>query len=87
MGTTSALFHTFRNWDVLIERLYINVTSGTGTLNASLMMKLPTLLRPDDLDINTLELWPIVASANRWGHLWSGRKICVYTDNTQVLET
>ena len=37
-----------------------------------------------DMDINLRELWPVIASARRWGSQWSGLKIRVKTDNTQV---
>ena len=33
---------------------------------------------------NLHELWPVVAAALRWGPLWSGRRVILYTDNTQV---
>ena len=39
----------------------------------------------DDMNINILELWPILVSAKRWGSQWSGRKVRILTDNTQVL--
>ena len=45
----------------------------------------PPFYCSSDLNINVLELWPIVCAAKRWGHLWKGRKVRVYTDNTQVL--
>ena len=35
-------------------------------------------------DINLLEVWPVIAAASRWGHQWSGRKVIIRTDNTQV---
>ena len=35
-------------------------------------------------DINLLEVWPVVAAASRWGSQWSGRKVVIRTDNTQV---
>ena len=38
-----------------------------------------------DLNINVLELWPIVEAAFRWGKSWKGYKVRVLTDNTQVL--
>ena len=38
-----------------------------------------------DFDINILELWPVLLAAKKWGSLWKGRKIRVYTDNTQVM--
>ena len=38
-----------------------------------------------DFDKNLLELWPVVAAIQRWGHLWKGCKIRLYTDNTQVM--
>ena len=43
---------------------------------------------PDEYDtqdsINLLELWPVVAAAHRWGPKWTGCKVVVFTDNTQV---
>ena len=36
-------------------------------------------------DINVLELWPIISSAQRWGESWRDKKVRVYTDNTQVV--
>ena len=36
-------------------------------------------------DINILELLPVVVAARRWGDLWNGHKIRLYTDNTQVM--
>ena len=38
-----------------------------------------------DMNINILELWPMLVSAARWGHHWSGFKIKLITDNTQVM--
>ena len=38
-----------------------------------------------DMNINILELWPVVVAAQRWGSRWSGMKVKVMTDNTQVL--
>ena len=44
---------------------------------------------PSEIDgganINVLELWPIVAACQKWGVDWKGRKVRIYTDNTQVL--
>ena len=40
----------------------------------------------DDMNINILELWPIVVSAHRWGKCWYGKKVLFLTDNTQVLQ-
>ena len=37
------------------------------------------------LNINVLELWPVVLSAHRWGKFWKDRKVRLYTDNTQVM--
>ena len=39
----------------------------------------------DTMDINLLELWPIVVAAGKWGHLWRNAKVRVFTDNTQVM--
>ena len=39
----------------------------------------------ETMNINILELWPILVSAKRWGTSWSGKKVHVLTDNTQVL--
>lgn len=38
-----------------------------------------------DSNINVLEFWPVIWAVVRWGHLWRGRKIVLYTDNNQVL--
>ena len=38
-----------------------------------------------DMNINILEMWPILVAANRWGPSWRDRKVRVMTDNTQVL--
>lgn len=38
-----------------------------------------------DSNINVLEFWPVLWSVVRWGHLWRGHKVVVYTDNNQVL--
>lgn len=35
--------------------------------------------------INTLEFWPIMCAARRWGHHWSDRNIIMITDNTTVM--
>ena len=35
--------------------------------------------------INTLEIWPVIAAADRWSATWDNRNGCVITDNTQVL--
>ena len=32
-----------------------------------------------------MELWPIVLACQKWSSSWLGRKIRVYTNNTQVL--
>ena len=45
----------------------------------------PPLNYRSDFNINVLELWPIVSSAQRWCTLWKGFKIRIYTDNTQVM--
>ena len=37
------------------------------------------------MNINILELWPVLVAARRWGPYWSGHKVCFITDNTQVL--
>ena len=39
----------------------------------------------DSMDINTRELWPVVAAAQKWGPMWSGKVVRLLTDNTQVL--
>lgn len=36
-------------------------------------------------NINALEFLPIVKAARTWGHLWSNKKVIVYTDNMQCL--
>lgn len=38
-----------------------------------------------DSNINVLEFWPVLWSVVRWGHLWRGHKVVVYTDNNQVM--
>ena len=38
----------------------------------------------EDDDINILELWPVLASLDRWGEVWRDRKVVIWTDNTQV---
>ena len=38
-----------------------------------------------NMNINILELWPILVAANRWGPLWAQHKVRIFTDNTQVL--
>ena len=40
----------------------------------------------EDMNINVLELWPVLESAARWGNQWSGFKVRILTDNTQVLQ-
>ena len=46
-------------------------------------------LPPDIYDagfnINVLEFWPVLLAAKKWGRSWSGYKVRVYTDNTQVM--
>ena len=39
-----------------------------------------------EMNINILELWPILVSTRRWGKLWSGKRVRIFTDNTQVLQ-
>ena len=39
----------------------------------------------DATNINELELWPVVAGAKRWCHVFRNRSVRVGTDNTQVL--
>ena len=36
------------------------------------------------LDINVLELWPVLQAVKKWGSSWSNTKVKVITDNTQV---
>ena len=43
--------------------------------------KCPVEVDPDD-DINVLELWPVLASLDRWGYLWRDQKITIWTNNT-----
>ena len=38
-----------------------------------------------DPDINLLELWPVVASASKWVHLWKNQTVLLESDNTQVV--
>lgn len=35
--------------------------------------------------INTLEFWPVLCAAYRWGHHWADRNVVMVTDNTTVL--
>ena len=35
-------------------------------------------------DINLLELWPVLATLDRWGETWRNHKVVIWTDNTQV---
>lgn len=36
-------------------------------------------------NINFLELFPILIAARRWGALWTNKRVCVETDNTQAM--
>ena len=47
--------------------------------------ELPPDSYESDMNINILELWPIVIAAKRWGSSWKDKKVRVLTDNTQVL--
>ena len=38
------------------------------------------------ININILELWPVIVAAQRWGRYWQGKKVHFLTDNTQVLQ-
>ena len=39
----------------------------------------------DPSNINELELWPIVVGLKRWVELFRNKRICIFTDNTQVM--
>jgi len=39
----------------------------------------------DIVHINTLEMYPVVVAARRWGGGWGGHNVCFITDNTQVM--
>lgn len=45
----------------------------------------PPVYESIDNNINVLEFWPILWGVVRWGHLWRGQKVVLYTDNNQVL--
>lgn len=36
-------------------------------------------------NINFLELFPVLIEARRWGALWTNKRVCVETDNTQAM--
>jgi hypothetical protein len=36
-------------------------------------------------NINVLEMYPILAATRRWGSQWRDRRVCLITDNTQVM--
>ena len=39
----------------------------------------------DVMNINVLELFPVLLAAREWGHTWSDQHIVCYSDNTQVV--
>lgn len=62
-----------------------NITVNLPGVNLSAhTVQAPSLLPPDP-NINLLELWPVLAGAMQWGHSWSGAKVRLLSDNTQVV--
>ena len=51
MGTTKAFFQLSGNWAVLMERLYMKVTSGFSVSKAVLIAQLLMCSKPEDLEI------------------------------------
>lgn len=45
----------------------------------------PNLSAADRVNINVLELWPVVMGIRRWGHAMVGKLVNVVVDNLQVL--
>lgn len=45
----------------------------------------PVLSEADGVNINVLELWPVVVGVKRWGHKVAGSTLMVVVDNMQVL--
>ena len=43
------------------------------------------LVKRRDVNINVLELWPIVLGLQRWSSILSNKSLLLFTDNTQVL--
>ena len=39
----------------------------------------------DIMNINVLELFPVLLATREWGHFWSNQHIVCYSDNTQVV--
>ena len=48
--------------------------------------ELPPTSYDASMNINVLEIWPVLVSAKRWGSSWRGAKVNILTDNTQVLQ-
>lgn len=46
---------------------------------------IPDLDREDLVNINVLELWPVIVGIKHWGELFRGHEINVVVDNMQVL--
>ena len=62
-----------------------------GSLSKELDVPSHHLENPPDsyhssMNINILELWPVLTAANRWGVLWRDKKVRILTDNTQVVQ-
>lgn len=45
----------------------------------------PELSDSDKVNINVLELWPVIMGVQRWGHKMAGKSVNVVVDNLQVL--
>ena len=69
-------------WDPTSEKVDMNIPIRPP-IPAHHMVEPPDEYDSEDT-INLLELWPVIAAAHRWGQSWSGCKVVVMTDNTQV---
>lgn len=45
----------------------------------------PDLSEPERLNINVLEMWPVLVGLRRWAHYFAGKSVILYVDNTQVM--
>ena len=69
-------------WDVTSEKVDMDIPSRPA-VPLHHWVDSPEEYDSEDT-INLLELWPVISAAHRWGSSWSGCKVIVMTDNTQV---
>ena len=65
--------------------------SGGGAWNENLAQywsrKFPFTMQSPDIPIHLKEFYTLIISVKIWGHLWSGKRVALYCDNSAVVDT